>query len=207
MEDLAGKAFRISQEYIDQPKKCDHPILLGFTKEERVWTNQERSPEELVDFIMQDRTRQILFYSGFYFNKLGIEAFECGGTVVKAENGYYFQADPEAFQGYSENDAKFELPDRENAALYEPVMEAIKNDPDSLKAMVVSRDNDGENGYYVILRVYPGISREEASQRFYRVIFLELVKAADIHNYKQLGKFMNQAQKLFVEYLGQKPAG
>lgn len=202
MEDLALSAFRISQEYMDSPKTCVHPVLLGFTEEERAWTNQERTLEELADFVMQDPIRQQLLYTAFYGNTIGRSGFECHGAVVKTDGKYWFQADSEAFRGYTDSDTRFELPDNENSALYDPMIAAVKTEPDSLRAFVVFVEKEEETGYYVILRSYPGIGTEEADRLFRKTIFLDLLKAADIHNFKQLGKFMNRSQKLFAEGMG-----
>ncbi len=198
MNDVAATAFRISDDYIKRPDRCEHPILLGFTKEERVWTNQERTPEELVDFVMEDRTRQLILYTAIYSNRIGYSGFECTGTIKKDQGKYWFQADLEGFQGSTEDDTKFDLPDNGNEEVYEPMIRDSAENPECLRAFVVTIEREDESGYYVILRTYHDLSKEEAEARFHREMYLDLIRTAGIHSYKQLGKFMNQSQMQFV---------
>lgn len=199
LENIAASAFRIAEEYGEWPERCEHPVLLGFTEEERQWTRKERSPRELADFVIEDKIRSTLLSTALYYNNIGYSGFDCEGELVFLDGRYFYQADPGKFPGSSEEELKFELSNGSDGQLYGPMLEEAKKDPGCLHAFLVFRDRAEDSGYYVILRVYPDLPAEEARLAFRREVFADFLSAAEVNSYKGLGRFMNRCQKIFVE--------
>lgn len=199
MDEIAASAFRIAEEYAEWPERCEHPVLLGFTEEERKWTRAQRSPQELAAFVSEDRLRSTLLSTALYYNNIGYSGFDCEGQLVCEDGQYYYQADPEKFPGSSGEELKFELVNGADGLIYGPMQIEAQKDPACLHAFLVFRDREEDSGYHVILRCYPELPAEEAQLTFRREVFADFLQAAEVDSYKELGRFINRCQKFFVE--------
>ena len=169
------------------------PVRFGFSKEERDWLKQERTMDEIIDFI-DEKGLALPVSTAMHNNDIGFAIAPLIGNIVKENGKTWFVAEPMHKYGKPEM-IELDEPDEE--------MEDVEENAYNKQYYVYSTIEDGEE---VLSLFWVGDNEETENpencsiENIYEIfrIFLEY---AEVDTYHKLGKVINKGQKIYNQYI------
>ena len=179
----------LSDAYYEDDMTCEQPVVLGFSPEEREWAKQERSSEEIAEFVLDYYGGDLadLFDVLLDYNDAGFICVEPEGHIEKSDDSYMFVTkDPDL--------GSFEISGDEDdlASIYR----TTKRHPERLICFVIQYEGKEDGDFLYLFNEDLPIERLEYRAQI--ELYKRFLEHAGIKTYRALAKALNRAWKAYI---------